>query len=606
MTPRKAPARDERGDTLIEVLIALVIIGLTATAVLGSFATTIAGSAEHREYANIDTALRSFASAATYQLQQQPNPEFAACATPGSYQIVAAYPSSAAAGSQIEVFATGFAASTAVGISLGGTSLTGDIVSGGTTATNGTVAAVVDLPSTGLAVGTNGLTVTTGGLSGTGAFSVSPTTPVSTSLSNYRLALSSIEYWGGSSFGTTCTQGGNSPQLLTVTATSPTSAADSLSFVVINPEYFSSSVPVFDSTASASFVAGQPGSFLVRASGQPTPTLTYSGTLPSGLTFTDNRNGTATIAGTPAAGTSGSYPLVLTASNGVVPNATQDFSLLVDGPPSITSASSTSFTAGTAGSFTVTTSGIPTPMIGRSGTLPNGVTFADNGDGTATLSGTPMAGQSGAFPFTIIAGNGVAPNATQNFTLYVDTAPTITSAPSTTFDVGVSGTFTVTTSGYPAVSSLTDSGTLPTGVSFVNNGNGTATISGTPASGTSNNYTITITASNGVSPNATQSFTLAVDGPPSFTSASSDAFATNATDTFTVTTSGLPYPGITYAVTSGALPTQWTLTITPNANGTLTLSGSVPKKATVGSVQLTFTASNGNLPNATQVFTLKW
>jgi hypothetical protein len=49
----------------------------------------------------------------------------------------------------------------------------------------------------------------------------------------------------------------------------------------------------------------------------------------------------------------------------------------------------------------VTTTGSPTPSISETGTLPSGVTFADNRDGTATLSGTPDPGTSGTYPLTI-------------------------------------------------------------------------------------------------------------------------------------------------------------------------------------------------------------
>jgi hypothetical protein len=48
------------------------------------------------------------------------------------------------------------------------------------------------------------------------------------------------------------------------------------------------------------------------------------------------------------------------------------------------------------------------------------------------------------------------------------------------------------------------------GLSFTNSQNGTATISGTPKGGTKGTYQITIDASNGFSPSATQSFTLYV------------------------------------------------------------------------------------------------
>ena len=66
----------------------------------------------------------------------------------------------------------------------------------------------------------------------------------------------------------------------------------------------------------------------------------------------------------------------------------------------------------------------------------------------------------------------------------------------------------MTTSGYPAVS-LGETGALPAGISFVA-ANGSATLSGTPAAGTAGTYPITLTASNGTSPDATQTFTLTV------------------------------------------------------------------------------------------------
>jgi len=56
--------------------------------------------------------------------------------------------------------------------------------------------------------------------------------------------------------------------------------------------------------------------------------------------FTDNGDGTATIAGTPASGTAGSYPVTITAANGVVPDANQSFTLSVNQAPALTSAAS--------------------------------------------------------------------------------------------------------------------------------------------------------------------------------------------------------------------------------------------------------------------------
>ena len=102
--------------------------------------------------------------------------------------------------------------------------------------------------------------------------------------------------------------------------------------------------------------------------------------------------------------------------------------------------------------------------------------------------------------------------------LTVDEPPTITSANSATIETNQSGSFTVDTSGYPLVA-LSETGALPSGVTFVDNGDGTATLAGTPAAGTGGSYPLRSPPSNGVSPDAVQSFVLTVDQPPAITSA---------------------------------------------------------------------------------------
>ena len=266
-------------------------------------------------------------------------------------------------------------------------------------------------------------------------------------------------------------------------------------------------------------------------------------------------------------------------------------------PPSITSANNTTFTVGTPGTFTVTTTGYPTVTTISDGspTLPGGVTFTNNGDGTATLTGTPHAGTGGAYIFTITASNGVSPNATQVFTLYVDQSPAITSANNATFIAGKSSSFTVTTTGYPAPS-LNDGGfTLPAGLTFHDNGNGTATLGGTPASNTGGIYTFTITASNGVSPNATQSFTLTIDQSPSVTSSNNITFYLGVPSSFTVTATAYPTPRLT---SSKSWPSG--VYFIDNGNGTGTISGT---PTTAGTFPITITAAN-SVGHATEDFTL--
>ena len=160
----------------------------------------------------------------------------------------------------------------------------------------------------------------------------------------------------------------------------------------------------------------------------------------------------------------------------------------VDQPPTITSVDHATFQVGAAGAFTVTTTaGSPaSTTITKSGVLPSGVTFTDNGDGTATLGGTPGTNSGGSYPFSIIASNGIAPNSAQGFTLTVTAPPTFTSASYAAFTIGSAGSFTVTTAaGTPTATTITETGALPSGVTFTDNGDGTATLAGTPASAVS-------------------------------------------------------------------------------------------------------------------------
>ena len=341
--------------------------------------------------------------------------------------------------------------------------------------------------------------------------------------------------------------------------------------------------PGIISVSNTTFVVGAAGIFTVTATGAPTPTLSRTGTLPSGVTFDP---ATGVLNGTPAAGTGGTYPITLTASNGIGSAATQNFMLTVNEAPSITSAGGTAFTVGTAGSFTVTANGFPSATLGVSGALPSGLTFdAPSG----VLSGTPAAGTGGSYPLTFSASNGVGTGATQNFTLIINQAPAITSASSATFTVGTKDSFTVTTTGFPAPAITQGGAPLPFNLTFMDNGNGTATLSGVPAAGAGGVYNLTFAANGG----GTQNFTLTVNEAPTITSANNVTFTVGNTGTWEVTATGYPAPTLSE---SGALPTG--VTFTAGA-----LSGT-PAAGTAGSYPITFTAANGTGSDHVQSFAL--
>jgi hypothetical protein len=245
--------------------------------------------------------------------------------------------------------------------------------------------------------------------------------------------------------------------------------------------------------------------------------------------------------------------------------------------PTFTSADHTTFTAGTPGSFLVITAPAhPTSTIViDSGSLPNGVSFHDNGDGTATLSGTALFNTCGVYHLTFKATN-VVGTATQNFTLNVIQAPSFSSPNATTFTVGVPGTFTVAAFGCPTPS-ISESGALPNGVTFVDNGDGSGTLAGTPGPGTAGTYILSFTATSS-SGSATQSpftltivcgSTIAVHNPATTTGTVNVAFSQTFTQTGAV-------GAVTFSLNSGTLPAGLTLAATGTLSGTPTQTGTFP------------------------------
>jgi hypothetical protein len=148
--------------------------------------------------------------------------------------------------------------------------------------------------------------------------------------------------------------------------------------------------------------------FSVQATGSLAPTITESGTLPAGLTFSSG-----VLWGTPTPTAGGIYPLTFTADDGGGA-VTQSFTLTVHMPPVVASTNIATFTVATHGSFPLSLLGTPAPTVTESGALPSGVQYS--GD---VLSGTPAAGTQGVYPVTFDATNGQSPDAVQQFQLTV-------------------------------------------------------------------------------------------------------------------------------------------------------------------------------------------
>lgn len=219
------------------------------------------------------------------------------------------------------------------------------------------------------------------------------------------------------------------------------------------------------------------------------------------------------------------------------------FNFTTGAPPAITSAGSVNFAPGISGqTFTITTTGTPANGISRSGTLPSGVTFTDNGNNTATVGGTPAAGTQGASPYAwvITASNGIVPNATQNFTFNV-TCPAITvSGTVAALTIGSAMAATVfSQAGGNGSISWSASG-LPAGVS-IDSGNGQ--LAGTPTATGTFSATITATDAGGCAGNVIRAITVAPV-------ANADAYSTLVDNTQFVVSGGMTVTPATPAVTA--------------------------------------------------------
>ncbi|MEP7154133.1 MAG: fibronectin type III domain-containing protein [Betaproteobacteria bacterium] len=198
-------------------------------------------------------------------------------------------------------------------------------------------------------------------------------------------------------------------------------------------------------------------------------------------------------------------------------------------------------------------------------------TCTPSGSGSNTSSPIVVSGLSNGTLYTCSvrasnsAGTGPASGNVTVTPAPTPTAPIITSANNATFTVGVLGSFSVQASSNPAAAIGIQSGSLPAGVS-INAG----VISGTPAA--AGPTVITLVASNGVPPDATQVFTLNVAKAAQtifFTGPSTQVFSPAAVPLSATASSGLT---VTYVSNSGGVCTVAGASVTLVGLGTCSIT----------------------------------
>jgi hypothetical protein len=355
--------------------------------------------------------------------------------------------------------------------------------------------------------------------------------------------------------------------------------------------------PVFTSKTADLVHTGTAFSYPVTTElAYPAPTITTTSTLPAGVSLTDNHNGTAALNGTPGPTSGGVYPLTITATNGVGAPVTQSFTLTVYQAPTVVLPANFTITSQQAmNPQTVDYAGYPAPLVKASG-LPKGVTLTNNGDGTATISGTPVFKVNGVFNVTVSASSKAGTYATPTpLQVSVDSPPFFTSKAPPLAHTGTAITpFTVTTLyGYP-VPTISTTSPLPAGITLTDNGNGTATLSGTPSATAGGVYSITFEAANGLGAGGvgpgpvTQTVTWTVYQAPTLSGPATDTIAPGlAMAPLTIDYQGYPAP----VVKASGLPKG--LSLVNNGNGTATISGTPVAGDTSSTVTITAASKAG-------------
>ncbi|MCP4542448.1 MAG: tandem-95 repeat protein, partial [Chloroflexi bacterium] len=369
----------------------------------------------------------------------------------------------------------------------------------------------------------------------------------------------------------------------------------------------------FSSSPVTAAVQDQPYAYDVSASTPGGGVLTFTATLkPAWLTFVDNGDSTARLSGTPTGGELGTHSVNLQVTDGTV-TADQAFTITVGTEyPFLlfTTSAATGATQEQDYTYTVTVAG-PSgsePWQINAPLLPAWLGLYDRGDGTAILSGIPRNAHVGSHRVALMARDGLDDTAIQIFDIgvqNVNDAPTFLSSAIKEADEDALYQYTVVAEDIDVGETpILAAQSKPAWLSFVDNGDGTGLLSGTPANADVGDHTVHLTARDPVSATATQIFILTVrnvNDAPVFTSTTPiTSIDENTPYAYEIGASDddvddvLSFTGIT-------LP-SW-LAVYDRGDGTAVLHGD-PTKDDLGDHAVTLQVQDAALAATTQSFTV--
>ncbi len=359
--------------------------------------------------------------------------------------------------------------------------------------------------------------------------------------------------------------------------------------------------PVLAAIGNKSITEGIPLNFGVSATdAESTPVLTTS-LLPTGAAFTDNGNGTGAFSWTPGYTQSGTYLVMFYArddSLAVDSELVQVFVLEAGNQAPVLAAIGPKTTTEDVNlNFAVSASDPDgtTPNLTATG-LPTGATFTNHGDGTGTFDWTPGFTDAGVYNVTFRASDGTLIDDEVVAITVLESgnqAPVLAAIGPKSTTENILLTFGVSAGDPDGQTPVLTTSTLPTGATFVDNGNGTGTFSWTPTFTQAGAHNVTFYAADGalldsevvaitVIDAGNQAPVLAAIGPKSTTENILLTFGVSASDPDETTP----------ALSAANLPTGASFTDNGDGTGTFTWT---PTFAQAGAYDVTFTASDGSL-----------
>lgn len=277
-------------------------------------------------------------------------------------------------------------------------------------------------------------------------------------------------------------------------------------FVDINVAEAGNQAPVLDPVATPQTVAENTNLNLVVTASDvdgTIPTLSATGT-PTNATFTDNLDGTGTFDFSPDFDQAGSYQIVFKAFDGLlvdsgivdidVTNTNRDPVLTAIGPQVVDEGVLLSI------SVSATDADGTIPTLAAS-VLPGAATFVDNGDGTGLFEWTPTYAEAGPYQVTFTADDGEG-TASELVDITVNESgnqrPILDPIGPLAVMEGVQLLTTITGSDPDGTIPILQAEDLPTNAVFVDNTDGTGTLTFDPDYSQSGLYTLLFIATDGV------------------------------------------------------------------------------------------------------------